>query len=61
MYYGSGLISNYDKYPEHKKMVSAKYPKKKSKPEETTTRSNHQNTEVVSIFFITPILLSLGV
>ncbi|GJQ68007.1 hypothetical protein Trydic_g10656 [Trypoxylus dichotomus] len=38
MYYGAGLISNFDKYPEHKKAVLNKYPKKKLKLEETITK-----------------------
>ncbi|KAK9751910.1 SNF2-related domain [Popillia japonica] len=38
MYYGAGLISNFDKYPENKKAVLNKYPKKKHKPEETITK-----------------------
>lgn len=38
MYYGAGLLSNFDKYPENKKTVLNKYPKKKSRVEETTTK-----------------------
>lgn len=49
LYIGSGIVSNFDKYPEHKKTVSIKYPKKKSKPEETMTKPlNHQVTEILT-------------
>lgn len=43
MYYGSGLIANYDKYPDHKKAVQAKYPRKK--PDEIKHRDGHDYTQ----------------
>lgn len=50
LFYGSGLISNFDKYPDHKKIISAKYPKKKMRIDETITRpvNNHQTSEVLT-------------
>lgn len=49
LYYGAGLISNFDKYPEHKKAVAAKYPKKRSRPEETITKAvNYQLSDVLT-------------
>lgn len=53
LFYGTGILATFDKYVDNKKTVSAKYPKKKSKPEETATKSvNPQISEdIVSLLF----------
>lgn len=49
LYYGAGLISNYDKYPEHKKAVAVKYPKRKTRTEDTTTKPvNYQLSDMLT-------------
>lgn len=53
MYYGAGLISNFDKYPENKKAVLNKYPKKKHKVEETVTKQTlYTLPEVLQLLII---------
>lgn len=56
LYYGSGVIANYNKYVDHKKSLIAKYPKKKSKSEETITKQqqqiNHHLTDDVVVSYI---------
>lgn len=42
LYYGSGIIANYDKYLDHKKSLSAKYPKKKFKSEDIIAKHQQQ-------------------
>lgn len=41
MYYGAGLVSTYDRYPEHKKAVLAKYPKRKRTEESKGAHHHH--------------------
>ena len=43
MYYGAGLLSNFDKYPENKKSsMSSKHTKKRQKGEDGSTKQSYQ-------------------
>lgn len=49
MYYGSGLLSNYDKYYENKKAVAAKYPKRRKQEDVHIIAQEGGNENMVCI------------